>query len=93
MTSIEIQQKAVLHALHGGRKFGTAEHGVAIGNIAEMMVAAIENGESPSPFVEAIKAIGNLSALQQKLGPDGAKLIDRNERGAARENIWANLRA
>jgi hypothetical protein len=80
---------AVKAALNGARKYGTAQHKIAIKNLAMKITAAPE--EEIDVYVDAIVKISNISALQQKLAKAG--VIDRESREQVKANLFDALKA
>lgn len=87
-TASEYVAIAVKAALHGGRKYGTAQHKVAVKTLANMLVSS-ESEEDTDNIVAAIVGISNMSATQLKL--DKARLIDREQKGKAKASVFADL--
>jgi len=84
----ELIKASVKYALEGKRHYGSEQHRSSIQWLADKLVEA-DNAQERNEAVEAIVAIGNLSALQQKLAKAGA--IDRNKRGEEAKNLFADL--
>ncbi len=80
--------KAAVKAGLAGRKYGSQEHRASVQHLADCLVEA-ENAQERNAVVEAIVAIGNLSALQQKLAKAG--VIDREKRGEVSKSLFSDL--
>jgi hypothetical protein len=89
VTADSAMLEAVQAALNGGRLYGTAQHRVAIKNLAMRISAAEE--QDVDAYVDAIVKISNISATQQKLEKAGA--IDRIKREQAQRNVFDALKA
>jgi predicted nucleic-acid-binding protein len=86
MNADEVMVEAVKTALAGGRTYGNVQHRKAI----ETAIALyLDDKATAADFTTAIVSMSNISALQQKLAKAGK--IDRNERGEAKKNIFAEF--
>lgn len=80
---------AVKLAMAGGRTYGTAQHRIAIRNLAVRITAASE--ADVDAYVDAIVKLSNISAVQQKMAKAG--IIDRETKEQAKANLWKQLSA
>jgi hypothetical protein len=73
ITAESAMLQAGREAIGAGRRYGIAEHRVAIKNLAMRITAA--NESDVDAYVEAIVKLSNISATQQSMAKAG--LIDR----------------